>query len=67
MGLRLNWTLDVPVLVFEGRGKLEYLEINFIEQEREPTTTNKTHKPKTHVMSAFRWPTSNSVIITAIG
>jgi len=30
------------VLVFEERGKLEYPEINLLEQGREPTT-NSTH------------------------
>ena len=37
---RSNWNLDV--LVFEERGKPDYLEKNLSEQEREPTT-NSTH------------------------
>ena len=36
-----NWNLEM--LVFEERGKLEYLEKNVSEQRREPTT-NSTHK-----------------------
>ena len=45
MALRLhdswsNWNLET--LVFEERGKLEYLEKNLSEQGREPTT-NSTH------------------------
>ena len=47
--------LNLEMLVFEERGKLEYLEKNLSEQSREPTT-NSTHimtpgpgiKPRTH-------------------
>ena len=35
-----NWNLEM--LVFEERGKLEYLEKNLSEERREPTT-NSTH------------------------
>ena len=35
-----NWNLEM--LVFEERGKPEYLEKNLSEQRREPTT-NSTH------------------------
>ena len=37
---RLNWNLEM--LVFEEKGKPEYLEKNLLEQGREPTT-NSTH------------------------
>jgi len=38
--LGLNWNLEM--LVFEERGKPEYLEKNLSEQSREPTTIS-TH------------------------
>ena len=41
---RSNWNLEV--LVFGEREKPEYLERNFSEQEREPTT-NSTHMAST--------------------
>ena len=37
---RSNWNLEM--LVFEERGKLEYLDKNLSDQGREPTT-NSTH------------------------
>ena len=38
---RSNWNLEM--LVFEERGKPEYLEKNLSEQSREPSTTYSTH------------------------
>ena len=35
---RSNWNLEM--LVFEQRGKLEYLEKNLLQQRREPTTNS---------------------------
>ena len=45
MWSRSNWNLEV--LVFEERGKLEYLEKNLLEQGREPKQTQPTYGPGT--------------------
>ena len=61
------------MLVFEERGKPEYLEKNLLEQRREPTT-NSTHmtpgpgiKPRTHWWDASALTTAPSLLPHFLG
>ena len=59
--MRSRWNWNLEVLVFEERGKPEYLEKNLSEQGREPTTIS------THIHVWRRHWESNPHHIGALG
>ena len=51
--IKVDWNLEM--LVFEERGKLEYLEINLSEQGREPTTNSTDMTPSLGIDPKPHW------------